>query len=117
MPGGGDWRWWSCQVAEQRHRPVPDAVHGHALLAGRYSAAISGCAASPARHSPLAGFLFGQHGHHLITIHPPATTHQAIRRHSKVSFCPMVVMHQYERGDLSLAQALKGQVIAEGDGR
>jgi aminoglycoside 6'-N-acetyltransferase len=46
----------------------------------------------------LARFLFGQRGHHRITIDPAAANSQAIRSYAKVGFRPVGVMRQYERG-------------------
>jgi aminoglycoside 6'-N-acetyltransferase len=46
----------------------------------------------------VARFLFGQRGHHRITIDPAAANRQAIRGYTKVGFRPVGVMRQYERG-------------------
>jgi aminoglycoside 6'-N-acetyltransferase len=46
----------------------------------------------------LARYLFGQRGHHRITIDPAAANAQAIRCYTKVGFRPVGVMRQYERG-------------------
>jgi aminoglycoside 6'-N-acetyltransferase len=46
----------------------------------------------------LAGYLFGQRGHHRITIDPAAANSRAIRCYASVGFRPVGVMRQYERG-------------------
>jgi aminoglycoside 6'-N-acetyltransferase len=46
----------------------------------------------------LAGFLFGQRGHHRITIDPAADNDRAIRCYAKVGFRPVGVPRRYERG-------------------
>lgn len=46
----------------------------------------------------LAGFLFGQRGHHRLTIDPAAINARAIAAYAKVGFRPVGVMRQYERG-------------------
>ena len=45
-----------------------------------------------------AGYLFGQRGHHRITIDPAAANQRAIRCYAAVGFRPVGVMRQYERG-------------------
>jgi RimJ/RimL family protein N-acetyltransferase len=46
----------------------------------------------------LARFLFGQRGHHRITIDPAAANQRAIRCYTKVGFRPVGIMRRYERG-------------------
>ena len=46
----------------------------------------------------LARFLFGQRGHHRLTIDPAAANERAIRSYAAVGFRPVGVMRQYERG-------------------
>ena len=46
----------------------------------------------------MARFLFGQRGHHRLTIDPAAANHRAIRCYEKVGFRRVGVLRQYERG-------------------
>ena len=46
----------------------------------------------------LAGYLFGERGHHRITIDPAASNERAIRAYRSVGFRPVGVMRRYERG-------------------
>lgn len=46
----------------------------------------------------LARHLFGDRGHHRITIDPAADNHVAIRSYTKVGFRPVGVLRRYERG-------------------
>lgn len=46
----------------------------------------------------LARYLFGDRGHHRLTIDPAADNEAAIRCYAKVGFRPVGVMRQYERG-------------------
>jgi len=47
----------------------------------------------------LVSFLFGQRGHHRITIDPAAANDRAIRCYAKAGFRPVGLMRQYERGE------------------
>jgi aminoglycoside 6'-N-acetyltransferase len=57
-----------------------------------------GRGAGPEAVGLLAEFLFGQRGHHRITIDPAAANERAIRCYEKVGFRPVGVMREYERG-------------------
>ena len=46
----------------------------------------------------LARWLFGERGHHRLTIDPAADNAAAIRSYAKVGFRPVGRMRQYERG-------------------
>ena len=46
----------------------------------------------------VAGHLFGERGHHRITIDPAAANQRAIRCYGAVGFRPVGVMRRYERG-------------------
>ena len=46
----------------------------------------------------LARHLFGERGHHRLTIDPAAANARAIRAYEKVGFRPVGVMRDYERG-------------------
>ncbi len=67
----------------------------------------------------LARFLFGQRGHHRITIDPAAANEQAIRSYAAVGFRPVGVMRQYERGgdghfhDGLLMDLLRGELAED----
>jgi aminoglycoside 6'-N-acetyltransferase len=43
--------------------------------------------------------LFGQRGHHRITIDPAAANDRAISCYAKAGFHPVGLMRQYERGE------------------
>jgi aminoglycoside 6'-N-acetyltransferase len=67
----------------------------------------------------MAGFLFGQRGHHRLTIGPAAANHRAIRCYEKVGFRRVGVLRQYERGpdgqfhDGLLMDLLRPELAAE----
>jgi len=67
----------------------------------------------------LARFLFGQRGHHRLTIDPAAANEQAIRSYAAVGFRPVGVMRQYERGgdghfhDGLLMDLLRGELAED----
>jgi aminoglycoside 6'-N-acetyltransferase len=46
----------------------------------------------------LARHLFGERGHHRLTIDPAAANERAIRAYERVGFRPVGVMRDYERG-------------------
>ncbi len=46
----------------------------------------------------VARHLFGQRGHHRLTIDPAAHNQRAIRSYQRVGFRPVGVMRRYERG-------------------
>ena len=46
----------------------------------------------------VVGHLFGERGHHRITIDPAAANQRAIRCYGAAGFRPVGVMRQYERG-------------------
>ncbi len=46
----------------------------------------------------MARHLFGQRGHHRLTIDPAAHNQRAIRSYQRVGFRPVGVMRRYERG-------------------
>jgi aminoglycoside 6'-N-acetyltransferase len=46
----------------------------------------------------LARYLFGERGHHRLTIDPAAANERAIRAYRKVGFRPIGIARQYERG-------------------
>jgi aminoglycoside 6'-N-acetyltransferase len=60
---------------------------------------FQGQGAGPEAIGLLVGFLFGQRGHHRITIDPAAANVRAIRCYQKVGFRPVGIMRQYERGN------------------
>jgi aminoglycoside 6'-N-acetyltransferase len=64
-------------------------------LGGRYQGQGAGCEAV----GLLASFLFGQRGHHRITIDPAAANDRAISCYAKAGFRPVGLMRQYERGE------------------
>jgi len=63
-------------------------------LGGAYQGQCAGCEAV----GLMAGFLFGQRGHHRTTIDPAAANDRAIRCYAKVGFRPVGVLREYERG-------------------
>jgi aminoglycoside 6'-N-acetyltransferase len=75
-----------------------DPMYRHAgidiFLGSRYQGQGAGAEAV----ALLARFLFGQRGHHRITIDPAAANQQAIGCYTKVGFKPVGVMRGYERG-------------------
>ena len=46
----------------------------------------------------LARYLFGERGHHRLTIDPALANDRAIRAYERVGFCAVGVMRDYERG-------------------
>jgi len=46
----------------------------------------------------LARYLFGERGHHRLTIDPAATNDRAIAAYAKVGFKPVGIMRAYEKG-------------------
>jgi len=46
----------------------------------------------------LALYLFGERGHHRLTIDPALANERAIRAYERVGFRPVGVMREYERG-------------------
>jgi aminoglycoside 6'-N-acetyltransferase len=67
----------------------------------------------------VARHLFGERGHHRITIDPAAANEQAIRAYEKVGFRRVGIMRQYERGadgtwhDGLLMDLLRDELIVE----
>lgn len=62
------------------------------------SARFQGRGYGPEAIRLVCGFLFGERGHHRITIDPAADNHRAIRAYEKVGFRRAGVMRRYERG-------------------
>ncbi len=83
-------------LIQYREEPEPDYRHAaidiflHPAWHGR------GLGADAIR--TLARYLFGDRGHHRITIDPAAHNQQAIRSYQRVGFRPVGVMRRYERG-------------------
>ena len=75
-----------------------DPMYRHAgidiYLGGRFQGRGAGAEAV----GLLASYLFGERGHHRITIDPAAANEPAIRCYTKVGFRPVGIMRQYERG-------------------
>jgi len=69
----------------------------------------------------LARYLFGERGHHRLTIDPAADNDRAIRAYESVGFRPVGIMRAYERGrdgsfhDGLLMDLLAGELTGEAD--
>ena len=75
-----------------------DPMYAHAGIDIYLSGRHQGRGAGPEAVGLLAAFLFGQRGHHRITIDPAAANERAIRCYRKAGFRAVGVMRQYERG-------------------
>jgi aminoglycoside 6'-N-acetyltransferase len=75
-----------------------DPMYRHAGIDIYLSARFQGHGAGPEAVGLLASYLFGERGHHRITIDPAAANEPAIRCYAKVGFRPVGIMRQYERG-------------------
>ena len=75
-----------------------DPMYRHAGIDIYLGSRFQGQGAGSEAVGLLARFLFGQRGHHRITIDPAAANRRAIRSYAKVGFRPVGVMRQYERG-------------------
>lgn len=96
-----------------------DPVYRHAGIDIYLGSRFQGQGAGREAVVLLARFLFGQRGHHRITIDPAAANERAIRCYARAGFRPVGVMRQYERGadgrfhDGLLMDLLRGE-LAEG---
>jgi aminoglycoside 6'-N-acetyltransferase len=94
-----------------------DPMYRHAGIDIYLGSRFQGQGAGREAVALLARYLFGQRGHHRITIDPAAANDQAIRSYSKVGFRPVGVMRQYERGgdghfhDGLLMDLLRGELV------
>ena len=75
-----------------------DPMYRHAGIDIYLGGGFQGQGAGREAVALLAGYLFGQRGHHRITIDPAAANSRAIRCYTSVGFRPVGVMRQYERG-------------------
>jgi aminoglycoside 6'-N-acetyltransferase len=94
-----------------------DPMYRHAGIDIYLGGGFQGQGAGRQAVALLAGYLFGQRGHHRITIDPAAANQQAIRCYAAVGFRPVGVMRQYERGrdgqfhDGLLMDLLRGELV------
>jgi len=75
-----------------------DPMYRHAGIDIYLGGGFQGQGAGREAVALLAGYLFGQRGHHRITIDPAAANSRAIRCYTGAGFRPVGVMRQYERG-------------------
>jgi aminoglycoside 6'-N-acetyltransferase len=75
-----------------------DPMYRHAGIDIYLGARFQGRGAGAEAVGLLASYLFGERGHHRITIDPAAANEPAIRCYAKVGFRPVGIMRQYERG-------------------
>jgi aminoglycoside 6'-N-acetyltransferase len=70
----------------------------HAAIDVFLSGDFQGRGLGPDAVATLARHLFGERGHHRLTIDPALANERAIRAYEKVGFRPVGVMRAYERG-------------------
>jgi aminoglycoside 6'-N-acetyltransferase len=75
-----------------------DPMYRHASIDIYLAARFQGRGAGTEAVGLLVSYLFGERGHHRITIDPAAGNEPAIRCYAKVGFRPVGIMRQYERG-------------------
>lgn len=75
-----------------------DPMYRHAGIDIYLATRFQGQGAGAEAITLLARFLFGERGHHRITIDPAAANEHAIRCYAKAGFRPVGIMRQYERG-------------------
>ncbi|MEX0783831.1 MAG: GNAT family protein [Dehalococcoidia bacterium] len=75
-----------------------DPDYRHASVDIALVAAFQNRGAGPDAIRTLARYLFGERGHHRLTIDPAAANANAIRAYESVGFRRVGVMRQYERG-------------------
>jgi aminoglycoside 6'-N-acetyltransferase len=97
------------QFCEER-----DPMYRHASVDLFLSASQHGLGLGREAVSLVVSHLFGDHGHHRITIDPAAANERAIRCYSAVGFRPVGVMRCYERGrDGSFHDGLLMELVRE----
>jgi aminoglycoside 6'-N-acetyltransferase len=75
-----------------------DPMYRHASIDIYLSGRCQGRGIGTEAVALLARYLFGQRGHHRLTIDPAAANHGAIRCYQKAGFRPVGVLREYERG-------------------
>lgn len=96
-----------------------DPMYRHAGIDIYLAERFQGRGAGTEAVALLARYLFGERGHHRITIDPAAANARAIRSYAKVGFRPVGVMRQYERGsdgrfhDGLLMDLLRGELAED----
>jgi aminoglycoside 6'-N-acetyltransferase len=83
----------SIQFAEET-----DADYRHAGIDLFLATAVQGQGLGPDAIRTAARHLFGERGHHRLTIDPSAANERAIRAYASVGFRPVGVMRRHERG-------------------
>jgi aminoglycoside 6'-N-acetyltransferase len=76
----------------------PTPRYRHAAIDMFLDPALHGRGLGAAAIRQLSAILFGERGHHRITIDPAAANTRAIRAYEKAGFRAVGVMHAYERG-------------------
>ncbi|MDX6548850.1 MAG: aminoglycoside 6-N-acetyltransferase [Gaiellales bacterium] len=97
------------QFSEER-----DPIYRHASVDLFLSVPQQGLGLGREAVSLVVSHLFGDLGHHRITIDPAAANERAIRCYSAVGFRPVGVMRRYERGpDGSFHDGLLMELVRE----
>ncbi|MDX6520643.1 MAG: aminoglycoside 6-N-acetyltransferase [Gaiellales bacterium] len=97
------------QFSEER-----DPMYRHAGIDLFLSSSEQGLGLGREAVSLIVSHLFGDLGHHRITIDPAAANRRAIRCYSAVGFRPVGVMRRYERGpDGSFHDGLLMELLRE----
>ncbi len=76
-----------------------DPDYRHASIDIALKAPAQGTGVGPEAIRVVLRHLFGERGHHRITIDPAAENRNAIRAYEKVGFRPVGIMRQFERGE------------------